>query len=56
MMSEMEERPEAVSCLGEGPTYSRLRLREYVERLREHGFLPDEPIGLADPSAGMPAT
>jgi AcrR family transcriptional regulator len=42
MMSEMDERPEVAPCLGDGPTYSTLRLREYVERLREHGFLPDE--------------
>ena len=42
MMSEMDERPEVAPCLGDGPTYSTLQLRDYVERLREHGFLTDE--------------
>jgi hypothetical protein len=42
MMSEMDERPEVGPCLGDGPTYSTLRLREYVERLRKHGFIRDD--------------
>jgi AcrR family transcriptional regulator len=47
MMSEMEERPAVAPALGDGPMYSRLRLREYVERLRDHGFLPELPPPLS---------
>ena len=53
LMSEMEERPAVAPALGDGPMYSRLRLREYVERLREHGFLPQVPPVLS-PSDGAP--
>jgi AcrR family transcriptional regulator len=42
MMSEMDERPEVAPCIGEGPTFAASRLREYVERLRAHGYLPDD--------------
>jgi AcrR family transcriptional regulator len=52
MMSEMDERPEVGPCLGDSPTYSTLQLREYVERLREHGFLHDESPVSASGSNG----
>jgi AcrR family transcriptional regulator len=52
MMSEMDERPEVGPCLGDGPTYSTLRLREYVERLRKHGFIPDESTASTAPGNG----
>ncbi len=54
LMSEMDERPEAVPSLGDGPMYSRIRLREYVERLRQYGFLPDTPPALSASDGAAP--
>jgi len=39
MMSEQEERPEVVPCVGDGPRYATHRLRAYVAQLERRGFL-----------------
>ena len=41
VMSEMGERPEIVETTSAGAIHAEHRLREYVERLRAHGFLAD---------------
>ncbi len=46
-MSELPDRPDVAPCVGHGPVDSANQLRDYVVRLRRHGFLETRPgLGL----------
>lgn len=42
-MSELQERPDMAPCVGHGPVDSANQLRDYIVRLRRHGFLDTRP-------------
>lgn len=41
MMSDAEERPDAANCASQGPSAAMAQLREYVVKLRRHGWITE---------------
>jgi AcrR family transcriptional regulator len=53
LMSDALERPDAAQCAKGGPSSVAAQLREYVVRLRRHGWLADDGAHPADVSAAV---